>query len=560
MRSPKCFKWAFLIPIFLFFLIPLVCAESYFNPDWNTPSRTDHCLYTNESVFFNTSTVDYCSDYTGANKCANIFDANVNTYWTTTEDAAHDIPGYKPSMVFSKSDGGTWDIGNLTVYVEFGVINGQKVPTKTAPNAFKIYFYYEGAWHEQLSVSNFSNDVAQNCSTILNTNALNNFCGVSVQDAFGVSKIKINVSDVWNSTGATSNMIFPELAACGEPAQVCDFPILFCDNFNYADGLYITKGWSVFNADGSTDTDLTPTNDQLRLLEENVKTPSHETQPFNANYWLSGDTIETSSRYSPVFSSQFKINVSANNLTYTAGQDAGKDVYNVKFVNTGSGLSIYVLNETRGYRQICTNCIGAGDYVDIKINTYFKQRDVFPFNSTVSTDQVVIYANNTLIGNQNFIDSTADYLGYYQFGKTLKDNVSIDDYFVMVGTSKNSDTSLIYYFPLYDNTTSTETATGQTADLAPAVASIWKDMGLKSTASKVMAGLFLMFMLAIFYIVVMVQRGIEVKTIPLLVLEIFFMILLVYIKLLPIWIPIVIGIMGAGVAALIFKMSSSGGG
>ena len=128
----------------------------------------------------------------------------------------------------------------------------------------------------------------------------------------------------------------------------------------------------------------------------------------------------------------------------------------------------------------------------------------------------------------------------------------------MVGTDKDVSNFDGYFTDFFDNRSDEITAyEGGTGDMAEAISTIWDDFGLKSQASKIMAGLFLMFLLAIVMFGLALSQHIQLSPAVLIVVQLFFMILLTYIKLLPIWLPFVVIIVTAGIGAVVFKMGTA---
>jgi len=128
----------------------------------------------------------------------------------------------------------------------------------------------------------------------------------------------------------------------------------------------------------------------------------------------------------------------------------------------------------------------------------------------------------------------------------------------MIGTDKDTNTIDQYYTDLYINTTDDDflLGEGESGDLATAISSIWDDMGLRSLASRIITGLFLMFMLGIFYVGGSLSVKMHPSGIVLGILEILLLILLAYIGLLPYWILWVLVFVSALIGMITFVMMS----
>ncbi len=350
----------------------------------------------------------------------------------------------------------------------------------------------------------------------------------------------------------------------------CAFPSLFCDNFNYIAPI-TTRGWVARNNDRSVDSTFAPIGNELLLNEQNkFLTSEHQTGSFPVNYRTSKTTRIIRSKFSPIYSSEFVLNFNNNTnnvLEYEASQGANKGGYIIRVEvdlegNSSGNMNWFYLNNSVGgleYILLCANCTTTGTDLNVKINTFFSHRDIFPFNASISIDSITLLVDNVELGEfHNFITET-DRLAFYSFTKFSNGNFSIDDYFVMIGTDKNIDLSSLGFFDLFDNesvSVDSIVVEAESGDMAAALDSIWGDMGLKSVASKMISGLFLMLILALVMFGASLHTNHPLSSMVLIVVEFFFMILLVFIKLLPIWLPFIVVIVAAGIGAAVTKMGA----
>lgn len=349
----------------------------------------------------------------------------------------------------------------------------------------------------------------------------------------------------------------------------CNFPSLFCDDFDYLTPLS-EKNWLIQLGGDQINGSFTPIDNKLALTNIQNIFPYHETEPFDVTYRPDSGSRFTRHFLSPVFSSEFILNFTnetSNQFFYTAFEKQFITAYSIKAEvdltgNDSGNMNWYYLNETQPssvWKLICANCTTTEQKISIKINSFFEQRDDFPFNSSVDDDKIKFYADNTLLGTiEDYLDVRTAYLSQYEFGKLSDGNYTVDDYIVMVGTDSEVSTFDQYFTDIFTNETTevVEIGTGETGDMAAALATIWDDMGLKSIASRVMTGLFLMFLLAMIMFGMALKMGAPLSARVLIVVELFFMILLVFIKLLPIWLPFVVVLVAAGIGAGVTKFGT----
>lgn len=356
------------------------------------------------------------------------------------------------------------------------------------------------------------------------------------------------------------------------PVIKCDFPSLFCDDFNY-DVPMAQRNWIIQLGGGVVNNSFIPINNKLTLTNTQNIFPYHETDAFETSYRPDSGSIFTRHIYSPIFSSEFTLvfhNETDNEFFYTASEKQTITAYSIKAdtivkennSNASGNMNWYYLNQTQPSTQwviLCGNCTLTDNNISIKINSLFQQREVYPFNSSIDDDEIRIYADGVLIGIiEDYLDDRTTYLSQYEFGKLSDGNYTIDNYYVMAGTDKDVSTFEQYFTDFFINDTAEEIilGSGESGDMATALGTIWDDMGLKSTGSRVMSGLFLMFFLALIMFGMAMKMGQPLSATVLIIVELFFMILLTYVKLLPIWLPFVIVLVAAGIGAAAIKMGT----
>lgn len=340
----------------------------------------------------------------------------------------------------------------------------------------------------------------------------------------------------------------------------CSFPSIFCDGFNYEIPVS-TRGWTVYDESYAINDTFIPKDDKLSFqLADNYFLAQHSTDKFPVNYLSSSDTVITEDIYAPAMSVEFKLTVYNSSTAchaYEAKSHASTEVYNLIFC---PNESIYHLsNDADTYYPVCESCFHNGTEHKVKVNTFFKDSDAYGFNSSNVISYSALFIDGSMeAANIPFIDNSSIELGIYGHIQDYGVNSTVDDYYVMVGLDRFVDISKIYYTDYFDNLTSSSFTPGGTGqDMAVAVASIWSSMGLKSTTSRVIAGLGLMFILAIGIYGLSLGSHHPISASVIMIIEFFFMLLLTFIKLLPIWIPFVVVLLAVGIGALSIKMGTS---
>jgi len=362
---------------------------------------------------------------------------------------------------------------------------------------------------------------------------------------------------------------FDDLTICyGNLTDVeveCVFPVVFCDDFNYETSLAFTNDWVVLNQDNSRNNIFSPTNDELiwnnKLSTEPQAIGYYEIERFDVFYPTREGATVTASVEAPAFSVEFEINVTQINtsdILINTFDYNGEDCVQLILEENGSyAFSVYYLNESEQQTYI-TN-VSVNTTHDFKFSVYFGDSNKsYPFNSTFSVNNFDLIIDGNTFRGLNFDDDCKNLNSVFFVRETDSMILEIDNYYHYVGTDKTIDTTAAFSNPLYVNeTTAIDETTTETGDFGEAVDNIWGTFGLNTTRSKTMFGLALMLILGIFMMGIFVKTNTDVNVGVVLFIEFIFMIFLTFLGLLPIWIVIVVTILGAGVGALVIKQQSS---
>ncbi len=356
-----------------------------------------------------------------------------------------------------------------------------------------------------------------------------------------------------------------------------NFPVVWCDDFNYITSLFFRNDWTVLNFDNSLNIIFTPLNNELVMRNFTINEPQavgyYEIDRFDVNYPTGEGAVVTASHDAPAFSIEFDMNLT---LDISGGNDFllntfdyqrepcvqlifeqfSPTQYDISYINESGQLSL--INGT--IQAPFTNQTN-----NIKISAFFGDTNKsYSFNSTSSVNNFDLIITDGVTGivrkgNFKFNDNCRNIDSAFFVRQEDSLNVEIDNYFHYVGTDKFIDTTEDFSNPLFVNdTTSIILTTEESGDFAESVESIWSDFGLNTVRSKTLFGLLMMLLLGIFVIGAFLSMKMDINIPVILFLEFIFMLVLTFLGLLPVWIVIVVSILGAGIGALVVKQQATG--
>jgi hypothetical protein len=347
--------------------------------------------------------------------------------------------------------------------------------------------------------------------------------------------------------------------------------ILWADNFDYAASMYTEKGWYVFTGSYSIDTDFAPINNKLDLRGSDTILPSHQTGSFPVNYEVGVNGYYLESQYSPVFSSEMDVNITSTHagipdacFTYASYSGGNVPIYRIYLCPDKNAYYQADKFNSLNYSLLCTGCVPQNTTFPFKVSTYFAQRRIFPFNSTVLADRVDVFVNGGLAGSINgFLEPNPDltqFLSIYYIVKNTDAEFIVDNYYVYLGTDKSVNNAAYYYKSLRVPANQTEQLVAQanTGDMADAIMSMYSLIGLKSAVSRVLVGLFMLTVLLIVVAVLFLSYNASPHPLVMGIVAIIGVIGCVYLQLFPVWIPILIGLFTIS-GIIFYALSKSAG-
>lgn len=390
----------------------------------------------------------------------------------------------------------------------------------------------------------------------------------TMSGTFNISAIDINS---FSDAGDNQQFLINNLKL-NNSADVIPVPeshgshVLFWDDFNYANSLYSQKGWFVYEHGMSINTVLSPINNKLTLIDSAYYAPSHQTGSYPYTFKIGHSQYITSTIFSPVFCSQFTVNVSSSLndsigscMQYTAYNSASAFAYDVALCSNGS---MYYIDDSLNQYGLCDGCYAKNTISNMKICTFFSQKKGFPFNSSITQDKVTVTLDNS---EYKFLPAywsdRITNLGGYNFLKTEDARFTIDDYYVYVGTDKDINNINQYYTALYgeDNITVTniDITKGDAlpSDFAETIKAFYWGIGLRSIASRFIAGLFLTLVAVILIVVLSAMSGTQIPAFAYMIVAMLVSAICMYIELYPSWLGVLMIILGLG--GLIFSLRTN---
>lgn len=354
----------------------------------------------------------------------------------------------------------------------------------------------------------------------------------------------------------------------------CSFPLIFCDTFSYKTSLY-NNGWKVKNRNGNTNAEFTPTGYEVIWNATNPYTISHTIDPFPTNYTLTDGNTIYNSIYAPSFSQEFDLQFNnsigadgsdseAHLSIYTYDRD-GDECSHLRFEGNTTSLNISVHRPDGVFELLTTFSVKKTER--LKLSYHFSamnRTSKYGFNTTYLVNYITVTMNDTILHEfkeDDYIGIPTDCDSIYsvKFEKHL-DNTAIkfDNYYLYAGTDFtaigerytpqfSSDLVQLQEETFLSNISTTD-ETGS-RDFAEVMKNFWGTVGLKSTASKILFALVIMVIITGMTVFLFISNHVEVKGSVVLVIDLFVMLVFVYLGLLPVWLIILMVIGGAGMGA-----------
>jgi hypothetical protein len=326
-----------------------------------------------------------------------------------------------------------------------------------------------------------------------------------------------------------AGMVFAADPGAIEGVQCTNTPILE-DRFNYSSA-YTSNGWDLFST--CTFAPIPP-NTPYNSASFGFNGSYCQTDYFHNVRWF-----DAADRTTGTWIISFDITQNFDNKT-SAGNPSWWHRVTDKDSNIKAEIEIgrnddLADHEIFGCAPSFTFTEGVPAHVDIIMN--------------LDTDRTSVYINNLSYGCAN-LNTTIDELGGFQL------NHFHSSY---EGTDRQTDNVVICQGQLLGNSS---LDTSDDEDLVVAVDSFWDTFGVKSSVSRMVFGLFLMFVLAVLFFEAHVVSKTPITPgsgVLLVIIEFVFSIMLVFLQLFPVWLVILYGFIAGGIAFLVFKSTMSSG-
>lgn len=374
---------------------------------------------------------------------------------------------------------------------------------------------------------------------------------------------KLELYDI-SSTGLSmlDNVIIAN-GTVGISVGGCDFPLLFCDEFDYTTPLYTTKNWNIYNSDNSLNVNFAPDNNSVMWNATNPKKIEHDIESFPVNYSLGDSRTVTLSYFTPSFSNEFDIllyNDSNIFLDFYTEDTDGDECFRLRFTDVNdSYISLSYKNRTdNSYKEIAQ--LTPNEYHTIKANARFSsvnKTDLFLFNTTYDENHILLYADSSELTNENdYFNAECDSIWYSRFiRQDSSTNLRLDDYYMYAGFDKYTSTIDIDRIDIEKDVYNISVIyeEGQLPDVSTSLEDFWRTTGFITDASKILLALVVMVIVALAVTGAFISAHIQPNFGVIAGIEILLAIFFTYMGLLPVWIIIVLIMLGVGGSALYIK-------
>lgn len=463
--------------------------------------------------------------------------------------------------------------GALYLYRDLGATLNFVMMTNNIYNPLDMYF--KGAYGQ-----------IEQCTTLLNYGEWNNYTiifkptetyDVYQDDTlvcddvlmhgswYNFSYVKLLSDTMTTNTSVNSYLVFFDNVKIGlgdiAPDYVleCEYPTIFCDDFDYNDSINSVKDWQPLEYDLALNTNLHPFDKSLFINDSDTGEIYHTINKFSVNYPVSYGVNITSSYYAPAFSNEFDIqfiNNSVHIVTFNTYDKGDRDCYSVRFNRsaTNEKISVYAMNST--YSELMTTLNVSTNYT-IKISGFFAYHEEYNFNTTGAfqeTGLMQLYIDGVNYGG---VEIDEDCLSVYksEFARNDGDSdLMLDNYYAYVGYDMFTDTSTGLFYPVYVEPDIETVDSEGIVDLTEALDDdFWCSIGLCTQAAKYILAMFLLFVVTSFIVFMGMVNHFEHISASVVLVDFFMIIMFVYLQLVPVWIIWVLGLISIGLGALYVK-------
>lgn len=405
------------------------------------------------------------------------------------------------------------------------------------------------------------------------------YCDKSLGDGtINISGIVLSASsdNADNNTAMLDNLNLSSGAVIPD-SSLCIYPLIFCEPFDYAgpmmdqDVLPYSEAsmsyneWLVYAGTYSADSYFAPIGNKL-LIDSINRQPYHDIKWVTLPEPVSIDasTVYYLSRDASAISSEFALNVSDGCFRYKGDSLEDKQVFYLEACNSSDDID-WDYFDGSAWQNLCTACGTRDSFDQVKIINQFKHFPGKRYNSTFTTSNTILVINNVTQGNISFIDDNAQDVNKFRISQDtdIVNRYELDDYYVMFGTDRYTDTTKYTQLPLVSvDDTNTTLSTGDSSELVDIIETVYSQVGLRSTASRIIFAIFLIIIFTGFIIAAgfsMRMNGLAIGA-ACVIFDFLLILLFTYLKLIPVWIIIILMIGIAGLAGIGLKQGVFTGG
>jgi len=219
--------------------------------------------------------------------------------------------------------------------------------------------------------------------------------------------------------------------------NVCPEPLLFCDDFDYTDEIYLVNGalgWFVSNSDYKVNDTFTPAHNKLYWNKTQPEYISHTIHPFTVAYPISDGKTVVTSRFAPIMSLEYEYKQFKGDYILQAYDENNWLCFHMDFKND-TGTSNITFDDTAIY----SGTLNTDN--SLKIITHFTAvNKSYDFNTSFNQNYADVFINSVKVGSLRNFTNNCQNIDSVTIFKYSDASIIIDDYKLYYGRDPDHST------------------------------------------------------------------------------------------------------------------------
>lgn len=345
----------------------------------------------------------------------------------------------------------------------------------------------------------------------------------------------------------------------------CEFPRIICDTFEYTDS-FNDHNWSMFQPSVGVNTTISPRNGRMQL--DDLFFPEIEAQPKSPCYPQASNINICNTRNYPVNTLFFDLQLQNTNNNAKESylkmfDESGHKGIELHFIGNNISLTTDTFLGTE--TNLCTDCLDQNMTSYTLTIEYKNGSNPYFYTTFGNTTRFSLFktkqgVTSTIVSNYPISDQQMRNILNIDFTNSPSQTFKLDNILLIAGTdtavyNAGQDTVPIYINPA--NTTSLgdpySISRSINSDIMGSIVGGLDDLGIISPSSKFMIAMLGMLILAVFLVYIQTHPSI------ILISEIATLGFFAFIGFVPIWIIILLLLIGVGITISLFSRATSGG-